>query len=150
MGRSADWLIALAAGAVLAVMIQVNSVLAAHSTPFFASWVAHGVGALAALAFIATMSRPIDAARRPEKPPLWSYLGGIPGAFTVVLASITINGGLALSATIALMLAGQVAFGMAADQFGLFGVMRRKLGSRDLLVVLAVLAGSLLLLFGGR
>ena len=149
MSRSADWLIALAAGAVLAVMIQVNSVLAAHSTAFFASWVAHGVGALAALALIAVTSRPTGAAR-PEKPPLWSYLGGVPGAFTVVLASVTINGSLALSVTIALMLAGQVAFGMAADQFGLFGMMRRKLGRRDLLVVLAVLAGSLLLLFGGR
>lgn len=149
MGRSADWLIALAAGAVLAVMIQVNSVLAAHSTAFFASWVAHGVGALAALAFLAAMSGRIDAARS-EKPPLWSYLGGVPGAFTVVLASITINGGLALSVTIALMLAGQVAFGMTADQFGLFGVMRRKLGGRDLLVIFAVLAGSLLLLFGGE
>lgn len=149
MGRSADWLIALAAGAVLAIMIQVNSVLAAHSTAFFASWVAHGVGAVAALVFIAAMSRPTDAARS-EKPPLWSYLGGIPGAFTVVLASITINGGLALSVTIALMLAGQVAFGMTADQFGLFGVMRRKLGGRDLLVIFAVLAGSLFLLFGGE
>ncbi|HWK64575.1 MAG TPA: DMT family transporter [Rhizobiaceae bacterium] len=148
MGRSADWLIALAAGAVLAAMIQVNSVLAAHSTAFFASWIAHGVGALAALAFMATISWKVDAGRM-RKPPLWSYLGGIPGAFTVVLASVTINGGLSLSVTIALMLAGQVAFGMAADQFGLFGVMRRKLGGRDLLVVLAVLAGSLLLLFGG-
>lgn len=156
MGHSADWVIAVAAGAILAVMIHVNSMLAAHSSALFASWLAHGVGAAVALLFVGvswlrrksvSSHAATDAAR--TRAPFWAYLGGIPGAFTVVLATITINGGLALSGTLALMLVGQVAFGMVCDGLGLFGVARRRLGSADLLGVLAILSGSTLLLLGG-
>ncbi|MCC3768665.1 DMT family transporter [Streptomyces sp. UNOC14_S4] len=81
--------------------------------------------------------------------PLWSYLGGIPGAFTVMLASIAVNSDLELSGTIALMLVGQVLFGIVSDSFGLFGTPRRRLVLADFLVVLSVLAGSALIIFGG-
>lgn len=154
MGHSADRVIAVAAGTILAVMIHFNSMLATHSSALFASWFAHGVGAAVALLFVGASSlrrKPVlprpatDAARAP----LWAYLGGIPGAFTVVLATITVNSGLALSGTLALMLVGQVVFGMVSDRLGLFGVTRRRLGSADLLGVLAILSGSALLLFGG-
>ncbi|BCH22280.1 DMT family transporter [Mesorhizobium sp. L-8-3] len=161
MGRPTDWLLATAAGAVLAVMIQLNSLLAAHSSALFASWVAHGVGAAMALCLAAAASRlarfagPRDVGDTQEPlprlpTPFWAYLGGIPGAFTVVLAAIAVNGGLTLSATLALMLVGQTAFGMAADRFGWFGLARRPLGARELVGALALLAGSAFLHLGGR
>lgn len=152
MGHQADWLLAFAAGAVLAVMIHLNSVLATYSSALFASWFAHGIGAVVALLLVAAASLrvPPAAGATPgshEGAPFWAYLGGIPGAFTVVLAAITVNGGLALSGTLALMLVGQVVFGLFADRLGWFGVARRQLRTGDLLGAIAVSSGSAILLF---
>lgn len=46
--RFSNPLLALAAGALLALMIGINSLLASFNSPLFASWVAHGVGAITA------------------------------------------------------------------------------------------------------
>lgn len=150
IARSTDWALALFAGALLALLVNFNSLLAHHTTATFASWVAHGVGAAVALALVAL---PVRSGRAAPAPPLastprWFYLGGIPGAFTVILASITVNGGLALSGTIALMLVGQVLFGLVSDSLGLLRTPRRRIGGIDLLVALCVLAGSALIIYG--
>lgn len=152
IGRSADWLSALAAGALLAVMIACNGLLAKHSAPVLASWVAHGTGAAVALLLVAGWSRTFgrQEAGSQQKGPAWAYLGGIPGALTVVLAAITTNSPLALSGTIAFMLVGQVIFGMAMDYAGLFGVAKRRLAATDVVVVALVLSGSVLLVMGGQ
>jgi transporter family-2 protein len=152
IGRSADWLSALAAGALLAVMIACNGLLAKHSAPVFASWVAHGTGAAVAFLLVAGWSRIFGRqdARTQQKGPAWAYLGGVPGALTVVLAAITTNSPLALSGTIAFMLVGQVIFGLAMDYAGLFGVAKRRFAATDVVVVALVLCGSVLLVVGGR
>ncbi|MGH9897782.1 MAG: DMT family transporter [Pyrinomonadaceae bacterium] len=152
MGRSTDWLLALAGGSLLAVMIYYNSLLARHSTPLFASWMAHGIGSAAALFLIVGYSRVFRPANKEikdqrAKGPSWAYLGGIPGALTVVLAAITVNSRLALSGTLALMLVGHVLFGIVSDRFGLFGVPKRKFILADFFVVLSVLTGSGILIF---
>lgn len=149
-----DWLLAIVAGILLAVMIDFNSLLAKHSVPVFASWVAHGFGALVALVIVglgATLLRlkPQKAISPKPQSPFWSYWGGIPGTFTVILAAITVNSPLGLSGTLALMLVGQVLFGIVSDQFGWFGIPQRKIGVTDGLVILFVLSGSGILIFGG-
>ena len=141
---------ALLAGALLAVMIDWNSQLASFSSPLFASWTAHGVGAAASLFCV------LLAGGRTEAPsaappverhwPVWSYLGGIPGAFTVLLAAITVNSPLGLTGTLALVLIGQMLFGVAADHFGLFRLTRRRAGARDMGALALVLGGSIALL----
>ena len=143
MRRSADGILALAAGMLLALMIRQNSALAKDTTPLFASWMAHGIGAIASLGLV------LAAAPNKEhrKAPAWAYLGGVPGALTVVLAAITVNSRLALSGTLALSLVGQVLWGLFLDHFGLLGVPRRRLMLQDLWVVLSVSAGSGLLIF---
>lgn len=147
IGRStAPQLLAIAGGVLLALMIEFNSLLARFTSPVYASWVAHGLGGLAALALVAVFAR---ARALPGRPPLWFYLGGIPGALTVILAAIAVNSRLALSGTIALMLVGQVVFGMLSDHFGLFRTPRRRLVLMDLVVSVAVLGGSALIIFGG-
>ncbi|WP_394841188.1 DMT family transporter [Pendulispora brunnea] len=149
-GRSADWILAVAGGALLAVMIHYNSVLAKHSSPVMASWMAHGIGTLGALVLVvagARIFRPKGPNPMPAKAPGWAYLGGIPGAFTVWLAAVTVNSKLGLSGTLALMLVGQVIFGILSDRFGLFGVPKRRFVLKDLFVVLAVLSGSAILIF---
>jgi len=154
MGRSTDWILALAAGSILAVMIDYNSLLARHSTPLFASWLAHGIGSIVALFFIAVGTKVFRNAKREVKQqavkgPLWIYLGGIPGALIVVLAAITVNSSLGLSGALALMLVGQVLFGILSDHFGFFGVPKRSFILTDFFVVLSVLSGSGILIFFG-
>jgi transporter family-2 protein len=152
--RSTDWLLGFAGGLLLALMINYNSLLARHTTPVFASWVAHGLGAAAAFALGMTYSRTRRAvggagAAPCAKVPRWFYLGGVPGAFTVILAAITVNSPLTLSGAIAFMLVGQVIFGIVSDYFGLFRTPRRRIVTTDALGALAVLAGSALIIFGG-
>lgn len=138
---------ALSAGVVLAVMTDWNSLLARHSSPLFASWTAHGVGAVASLALV--MCLPGRGATKQENDspagqwPVWAYLGGIPGAFTVLLAAITVNSALGLAGTLALMLIGQMVFGVLADAFGFFGLARKHLGPRDICAIAMVLCGSI-------
>ncbi|WP_394830500.1 DMT family transporter [Pendulispora rubella] len=150
-GRSTDWILAVAGGALLAVMIHYNSVLARHSTPAVASWMAHGIGTLGALVLVVAGTQLFRSSRsHPEKRgkvPGWAYLGGIPGAFTVWLAAVTVNSKLGLSGTLALMLVGQVTFGILSDRFGFFGVPKRRFALTDFFVVLAVLSGSAILIF---
>ncbi len=81
--------------------------------------------------------------------PLWAYLGGLSGAVTVVLTGYTMNTALALTGTLALGLAGQVAFSLAADRWGLFGLPRRRPTARDLAAVALITAGSLAIIFSG-
>ncbi|GAA2214526.1 DMT family transporter [Nonomuraea monospora] len=149
-GRALDWLLAIAGGVLLTLMTQANAVLARHTDAFYASWAAHGVGAVVAFALVLLFAR-----RRPApvpdagRTPLWFYLGGIPGALVVVLSAVAVNSELALAGTIALMLTGQVVFGTAADHLGLLRTPKRPVTGTDLAVAGCVLAGSVLIVLGG-
>ncbi|VEA66508.1 Uncharacterized protein conserved in bacteria [Serratia plymuthica] len=148
-GRFSDPLLALTAGALLALMISVNSGLASYNSPLFASWVAHGVGAIAAWLLLQLLLRrrtPLSSATA-TAPPRWAYLGGIPGALTVVVAAVTVNSPLALAGSLALMLTGQVLFGMLSDSRGWFGVIQRRLRANDIIATLLILFGCALLIF---
>lgn len=148
-------LLALAAGILLALMIKINSSLASGSSAVFASWAAHGIGAITALILIfivinfsktkKTVSKTTH--KEKNKPPFWAYLGGLPGAFTVVLASITVNSEVGLSGTLALGLIGQIVFSLVCDHFGLLGMKKKTIVPRDLLMVSVIVLGSFLLIF---
>ncbi|TDB54628.1 DMT family transporter [Photorhabdus khanii] len=148
-------LLAVIGGSLLTLMIYTNSILSESTTPFFASWVAHGIGAIVALILFIIVARFFSKKEIYEKKhrksniPIGFYLGGIPGALTVVLAAVAINGGLPLSSTISLGLVGQIIFGLVADHFGLLRTRKRKIVIQDLYVILFVLFGSMLILFGG-
>lgn len=146
-GRFSDPLLALTAGALLALMISVNSGLASFNSPLFASWVAHGVGAFAAWLLLQLLLRRRTPPCSATPPPRWAYLGGIPGALTVVVAAITVNSPLALAGSLALMLTGQVLFGMLSDSRGWFGVIQRRLRTNDIIAALLILSGCALLIF---
>ncbi|MBO3761029.1 DMT family transporter [Ciceribacter sp. L1K22] len=148
-----DWLWAGLAGVLLAGMVTINSGLAAHTTPFTASWVVHGVGAVAAFVLL-RVNVTLVRGRRPaglsgEKPPLWSYLGGAPGAFAVALSSIAVNSELALAGGLSLLLVGQILFGLISDMGGLFGTPQRAINRYDLLAAACVIGGSALIIYSG-
>ncbi|MBW4597760.1 MAG: DMT family transporter [Brasilonema angustatum HA4187-MV1] len=153
--RFKNSLLAFIGGTLLTLMIHYNSLLAKYTTPIFASWVAHGLGGAVALVLVVLSFQVfrrgsgIEMEYHQVKLPLWFYLGGIPGAFTVVLAAITVNGSLSLSGSIALMLVGQIIFGMVSDHFGLLCTPKRRLIGNDLLAIFFVLTGSAMIIFGG-
>lgn len=145
-------LAAFAAGCLLTLMVHFNGELGRYGTPVFASWAAHGTGTVAAaiwlgLSWLVTRAAPAQRQSMRPRAPLWAYLGGISGAVTVILTSIAVNSSLALSGTLALGLAGQVAFGLVADRWGLFGMPRRRSGMRDYAALALIIAGSAVIIF---
>jgi len=142
---------ALAGGVMLASMIAVNSKLATFSSPLLASWVAHGVGAIVSLVVLMLASAFVKgkiSSHSKSKTPIWAYLGGIPGAFTVILAAITVNSPLGLSGSIVLIMAGQVLFGFICDTLGLFGLDKRSMNLNDAIALILMAVGCLVTLFG--
>lgn len=137
---------AFGTGGLLSLMVLFNGTLAAYGSLFFASWVPHLTGTVAALLFLVVL-RPKRA--EVARPPFWVYLGGVSGAITVMLTSATLNSALALSGTIALGLAGQMVFSLFADMRGLMGLPQRTPTPRDYLALLLIIAGSLILIFFG-
>jgi bacterial/archaeal transporter family-2 protein len=140
--RLTDLVLAFGSGGILTLMVLFNGEVAHGTSPLFASWAAHGIGGLAALAVFALRGRGRRGPGARETVPLWAYLGGLSGAATVMLTSFTVNSSLALSGTIALGLAGQAAFALMADRFGLFGLARRPVMMHDIGAVALVLGGS--------
>ena len=138
--------LAFTAGAVLAGMIAINSQLAGYSSPLLASWLAHGIGAAAAAMImvmglmaiwlgwtrlpLGTTARKVSTVKR-QYAPYWAYLAGIPGAFTVILAAVTVNSGLGLATTIGLIMAGQVVFSLLSDTLGWFGLEPKSFSVTD-------------------
>lgn len=144
------FVLALIAGVLLTTMIMSNSYLARYNSPLFASWLAHGSGAIVAWISLMVMMSGRRAKPRQEMAfsgAGWRYFGGIPGALTVLLAAVTVNSSLALSGTLALMLAGQLLFGLLSDSRGWFGVIKHSFVGRDFIAVVLVLAGSAILIF---
>lgn len=146
-------LLALFAGGLLAVMIDINSALAVHSTPLETSWLAHGIGAIVAYV-IACVCLPVSkstASKATEyhpRVPRYLYLGGVAGAFTVVLASVSVNSQVGLAGTLALALAGQLLTTMMCEHFGWLGVPKKSISSVNSLPLLLVVLGALLIIVG--
>ena len=141
---------AFGSGGLLTMMVFLNGEAGRHGGPLFSSWLAHGTGTVAAIVFLAVLwrRRPASDTAR-SKAPLWAYLGGVSGAATVMLTSVAVNTPLALAGTLALGLAGQVVFSLAADQWGFFGLPKRRLGLRDAGAVALIVCGSLLIILFG-
>lgn len=146
MTRWIPILLALLGGSVLALMIGLNSQLYLYVSPLTSSWIAHGTGAVAALAMLLLLTK-----QRPlPKPgaiavPWWAYLGGVSGALLVILAVITVNSFLGITGTLVLSIVGQVTFGLVSDQFGWFGLPKHPVTRARLLAVVPIIAGSALI-----
>ncbi|MEL6571762.1 MAG: DMT family transporter [Pseudomonadota bacterium] len=144
--RLIDFFGAFATGGLLTLMVWFNGTLAGYGTVLFSSWVPHLTGTVVAIAVLFIL-RPTKASTKPA--PGWAYLGGISGAVTVVLTSTAMQSPLAVSGTIALGLAGQMVFSLAADKWGLLGLPKRAPTWRDIIALLLIFAGSLILIFWG-
>lgn len=141
--------IALVSGILLTFMVRANSIISEHTSSVVSSWVTHGVGLMASsflVIFFATKKRQA-LNNATKKQSWWLYLGGILGAFTVILASQAINGGIPLSSAISLGLAGQLFFGLASDYFGFFGSKKRALSWSKLAITVLIVLGCFLVIY---
>lgn len=149
--------IALFAGAILAVMIQLNAKLAGLSSPLEASWIAHGLGAISAFILLQLIMG-LTSLNTPKTKhtstknvsPWYAYLGGLPGACTVILAAITVNSSLGLAGTLAFALLGQILFSLLVDHFAWFGVQKRTINWHDISIIGLILVGSLCIIFARK
>ncbi|MBA8880068.1 DMT family transporter [Phyllobacterium myrsinacearum] len=147
----AHFIAAFGTGGLLTLMVHFNGELAHYGNALFASWTAHGTGTVAAIILLLIFYRGRISNRvKASGAPLWAYLGGLSGAATVILTSTTVNSPLALSGTLALGLAGQVVFSVAADRWGLFGLPKRRPDVRDMAALGLVISGSALIILFGR
>ncbi len=145
--------LALVAGVLLSSMIFIISVLSRQTSPVWSSFVAHLIGAVVAIVlwFIFEMKTVnIKSKSESRKIPYWAYLAGIPGVVVVILASVTVNSRLALSGSLAVMLLGQVMFGLLVDATGFLGMPVRRLKLYDVFEILTILIGSGVLIFFAR
>lgn len=152
MKKSIDPMLAFGGGILLALMIQYSSIMAKYSNPLIASWATHGVGLVTSLFLYVMFARFFSAGDQlsstsSNQPPLWAYMGGIFGTFTIMLSAITVNSALKLSGSLAIILLGQVFFGGISDQFGLFNTPQRNFTFTGFFAVLCILVGSWLIIF---
>ena len=144
-------LAALGTGSLLTLMLLSNSTMAAHTSALYSSFAAHGVGsvvaAFALLALWRLRGTQRDRTVLRRHAPLWAYLGGISGALTVVATSLAANSELALTGTLALGIAGQMALALIFDATGAMGIERRLPSGRQLLSLAAIVVGTLLIIF---
>ncbi|WGL60779.1 DMT family transporter [Pigmentibacter sp. JX0631] len=143
----------LICGILLAVMNNLNGILAKYTTPLYSSWVAHGVGSITAVLiliyflFRKQKKEEIEKQIMKNRTYYFYYIGGIIGACTVIFSSIAINSVIGLSGTLSLMLLGSVCFGIFSDLFGIFGTAKKKFQSNDIFVISFILLGSWLIIF---
>jgi transporter family-2 protein len=78
--------------------------------------------------------------------PWWYWVGGGGMGVVVVLAITVVTPRIGAAATIGLLIAGQLAMGVAIDTYGLFGVEKVALSWPRILGVLLLAAGALLAL----
>ncbi len=139
------WAFALGAGILAGLGAYFNDVMVRYTGVLWAAMVTQGVGALLAGAAVAL---PLARKRDPSyRTPWWSLLGGIPAAITIVVANVTTASEIGLSGTLSLMLLGQVTFGLATDQSGLFSLPNRQPTMLDFFGVLTILTGSAVIIF---
>lgn len=67
----------------------------------------------------------------------------------MILASIAVNREINLPGSIALMLLGQIFFGIFVDYFGILGIPERKIRINEIFALVLTLLGSGLVIFGG-
>lgn len=145
------WVLAFFAGVLLTFMIKYNSQLAMYSSPLFASFVAHGIGTIFAL-LILIGSNAASTSKPPKvkKVRLWAYLGGVPGAFIVLLSAIVVNSELGLSGSLSLMLLGQMTFSLACEHYGFFNLPKNPATINDIIIITIVFIGCVLIIYAGN
>jgi transporter family-2 protein len=137
-------LVALAAGALLPVQAAANAMMRAHvGRPEWAAVVNFVVGLVALLAWGLVLTRQAPSLAAAARAPWWAWTGGLMGAFFVA-SNVVLVPRLGIATTFALVIAGQVAIGIALDHFGAMGIDPRPVSLPRVVGGVLLVAGVLL------
>jgi bacterial/archaeal transporter family-2 protein len=118
------------------------------------------IGVLAALAFslllstvvataaLATTARSLGGFADAVRAPAWLWIGGLMGVFIVFTITFS-TPRIGATATIGILIAGQLAMGVAIDRWGLFGLEQIALTPPRVLGIVLLAAGAALSLHKG-
>ena len=143
MSQALPFLLVLAAGVAMAIQTPTNGFLDKLSgSGVLAAVVSFAVGLLA-LAAALLILRPKTNPGWMAAAPWWVWLGGVYGALTV-FAGAWATPKLGAGTTLVLMVAAQIAVGVALDHFGVLGLKMHPIGALRAAGVLVVVAGALM------
>lgn len=130
-------------GALIAVMILFNGVLANAFGNYSSSVIVHIVGLVTI--FLVQVIAGSKTNPRTGRIPLYLYSAGVIGVFTVVFTNIGFSA-LGVSATIALGLLGQTLVSVIVDHFGLFGMKVIRFEKKKMIGLAVILLGVITML----
>jgi len=137
-------LLGLAAGAGIPVQASLNSALRQHlGRPEWATLANFGVGFLAMAAVLVAQRAPLPSAAALARAPWWSWTGGALGAF-FVFVTVVLTPRLGVTASLAVILAGQLVSALLLDRAGLLGLATREITPSRLAGVALLAAGVFL------
>ena len=120
-------ILALAIGALISVMVSLNSGLESYVGSTYSVVIIHAVGLVIK-----------------EAIPFYLFLGGIFGVMLTLVNVITI-GSLGVALTTALAVFGQLVFSSLVDNFGLFGLTKYEFNPKKLIGFLIVFIGIVIM-----
>ena len=127
-------ILALAIGALISVMVSLNSGLESYVGSTYSVVIIHAVGLISIL-IVAAIKEAI---------PFYLFLGGIFGVMLTLVNVITI-GSLGVALTTALAVFGQLVFSSLVDNFGLFGLTKYEFNPKKLIGFLIVFIGIVIM-----
>jgi bacterial/archaeal transporter family-2 protein len=137
--------VALVAGALLAVQAGVNALVRAHvPRPEWAALLNFGVGFVALGAWLLVVRAPLPPLAPLSRMPPWAWGGGILGALYVT-GIVLLAPRLGVGATVALTVAGQMAAALALDHLGALGLAARPISGAKVLGAALLIAGVALM-----
>ena len=134
-------ILALAIGALISVMVSLNSGLESYVGSTYSVVIIHAVGLIAILIVAAIKKEKIVIK---EAIPFYLFLGGIFGVMLTLVNIITI-GGIGVALTTALAVFGQLVFSSLVDHFGLFGLTKYEFNPKKLVGFFIVLVGLVIM-----
>lgn len=143
MSRGLAVLLAVAAGGFVGMQAPVNARLARQIGSLQAATVSFLVGTVALLLIAGISSGGLSSIAHAGRAPWWALIGGLLGAFFVLVALLTVRT-LGVSGLTAIVVASQLAVAVAIDRFGLFGIAKQHIAAPRVIGLVLLLVGVVL------
>ena len=134
-------ILALLIGALISIMISLNSGLEGYVGSTYSVVIIHAIGLIAILIVAAIKKEKIVIK---EAIPFYLFLGGIFGVMLTLVNVITI-GSIGVALTTALAVFGQLVFSSLVDHFGLFGLTKYEFNPKKLVGLFIVFVGLVIM-----
>jgi len=139
--------IALTAGGTIAFQVVINTQLRQYvGTPMYATFCSLAVGAIAALTYCLVVRSPVPVMADVARAPWWCWLGGFIGVY-FLWCSVVVSPRLGVSATLGLVIVGQITASIIIDHFGLLGAQVRSISPGRLIGVACMAIGVSLIAY---